>query len=66
VTRQGFRAIRASLDLTQEQLATRFGMKRNTITRWEAGILPLPKIAVWAIKGLLAEERGTLDRRARG
>jgi hypothetical protein len=41
-------------------------MKRNTITRWEAGILPLPKIAVWAIKGLLAEERGTLDRRARG
>jgi len=66
LTRREFRAIRLRLDLTQEKLARCFGMSRNTVTRWELGLLPLPKIAGWAIKGLLAEERGVLRRRARG
>jgi hypothetical protein len=51
LTRREFRANRLLLGLAQ---GTRFGMNR-TITRWESGLLPIPKVAGWAMKGLLAE-----------
>jgi transcriptional regulator with XRE-family HTH domain len=57
LTRAEFRKLRLSLGMTQTDLASFFGMSRNTITRWEAGLIPFPKIAAWAIKGLVAERR---------
>jgi transcriptional regulator with XRE-family HTH domain len=63
LTRSEFRANRLRLGLTQGELARRFGMSRNTITRWELGLLSLPRIAQWAMKGLAAEDRGRPTRR---
>jgi transcriptional regulator with XRE-family HTH domain len=50
--------MRLLLGLTQQELATRLGMARNTITRYERGFLPtIPKYVELAMKGLQAELR---------
>jgi hypothetical protein len=46
------------------ELADLFGMNRNTITRWELGLLRLPKIAHWAMKGLETEQPRTTRQQA--
>jgi len=51
------RAIRASLDLTQEQLADRLGVSFTTVNRWEGGVNRPQKAAREAI-ATLAEEAG--------
>ena len=51
------REIRASLDLTQEQLAERLGVSFATVNRWEGGIRAPQKAALAAILAL-AEEAG--------
>jgi len=66
LTRREFREIRLLLNLTQADLAKRLGITRNTIVRWECALLPLPRIAGWAIKGLLAERRTAKIDRVRG
>ena len=56
---QGFpavlRAIRANLDLTQEQLAERLGVSFTTVNRWEGGGTRPQKAAREAIAALAAE-----------
>ena len=49
------RAIRASLDLTQEQLAERLGVAFATVNRWEGGGTRPQKAAREAIAALAAE-----------
>ena len=49
------RAIRASLDLTQEQLADRLGVSFASINRWEGGAIIPQKAAQTAIATLAAE-----------
>ncbi|MCY3954815.1 MAG: N-6 DNA methylase [Nitrospira sp.] len=49
------RAIRASLDLTQQELADRLGVSFATINRWEAGTTKPQKAAQEAIAALAAE-----------
>ncbi len=49
------RAIRAKLDLTQEQLADRLGVSFATINRWEGGTTKPQKAAQEAIAALAAE-----------
>jgi DNA-binding XRE family transcriptional regulator len=66
LTRKEFRKHRELLGLTQGEVGRLFGMHRNTITKWEGGFLPLPRIASWAMRGLLAERRPTSKSRARG
>lgn len=51
------RAIRAELDLTQEQLAERLGVSFATVNRWEGGA-NLPQKAARATIAALAEEAG--------
>jgi transcriptional regulator with XRE-family HTH domain len=66
LTGRGLRRQRLLLGLTQQELASRLGMARNTITRYERGFLPtIPKYVELAIKGLLAESRreGRKERR---
>ena len=48
-------AIRARLDLTQEQLAERLGVSFATVNRWEGGITRPQKAARTAIAALAAE-----------
>ncbi len=49
------RAIRASLDLTQEQLAERLGVSFATVNRWEGGVTGPQKAAREAIASLAAD-----------
>ena len=49
------RAIRASLDLTQEQLAERLGVSFTTVNRWEGGATRPQKAAREAIAALAAD-----------
>ena len=48
-------AIRARLDLTQEQLAERLGVSFATVNRWEGGVTMPQKAARTAIAALAAE-----------
>ena len=48
-------AIRAKLDLTQEQLAERLGVSFATVNRWEGGVNMPQKAARIAISALAAE-----------
>ena len=50
-------AIRARLDLTQEQLAARLGVSFATVNRWEGGMVS-PQRAARAAIAALAEEAG--------
>lgn len=49
------RAVRATLDLTQEQLATRLGVSFAAVNRWEGGINMPQKAARTAITALAKE-----------
>ena len=49
------RALRASLDLTQEQLAERLGVAFATVNRWEGGVSKPQKAAQEAIAALAAD-----------
>ena len=51
------RAIRASLDLTQQQLADRLGVSFATVNRWEGGVTAPQRAARIAINAL-ADEAG--------
>jgi transcriptional regulator with XRE-family HTH domain len=56
LTGRELRRQRLLLGLTQQALAKRLGMARNTITRYELGLLPtVPKYVALAIEGLKAE-----------
>ena len=48
-------AIRAKLDLTQEQLADRFGVSFATVNRWEGGVTTPQRAARTAIAALAVE-----------
>jgi DNA-binding transcriptional regulator YiaG len=39
------RAIRQRINLTQHQLARRVGVTRNTVTRWELGLMRIRQSA---------------------
>ena len=66
------RAIRASLDLTQQQLADRLGVSFTTVNRWEGGVTAPQRAARFAINALAAEagidvaEPAADDAEARG
>jgi transcriptional regulator with XRE-family HTH domain len=57
---------RLHLGLTQRELATKLGMARNTITRYERGFLPtIPKYVELAVRGLAAEQREQISKGTR-
>lgn len=46
MTPEELKSLRATLGLTQPQLAERLGVQPNTVYRWEAGIHPIsPMVA---------------------
>lgn len=46
------KAIRARLFLTQNQLAVRLGVARNTVVRWENGTRNISRVTEIAIQSL--------------
>jgi DNA-binding transcriptional regulator YiaG len=51
------RAIRQRLNLTQHQLARRVGVTRNTVTRWELGLMRIRQSAAILLKHLAKASR---------
>ena len=53
MTPVALKRIRARLGLTQAELATKLGVERNTVNRWEMGVLPIQTITSLALQHLL-------------
>lgn len=47
-----FTLLPKDFDLTQRELAELLGVARNTVARWEAGLIKPPKIAELALRAL--------------
>jgi|GEM_PF-6159409 len=47
-----FVQFRTEFSLTQQQLAELLGVWRNTVARWEVGLVKPPKVAELALDGL--------------
>jgi type I restriction enzyme M protein len=60
------RAVRAKLNLTQEQLAERLGVSFATINRWEGGGTAPQKAALAAIDALVAEAGVNIEDTSEG
>jgi len=56
------RAVRRKLGFTQAEFATRVGVQRNTVWRWEAGTLKIGTTAAILIR-LLAKQAAKKRRR---
>jgi len=56
MTPSGFAKLRKSIGYSQSQLAREMGLYVRSISRWETGEIPLPKIAELALL-YLAEQR---------
>jgi len=60
-----FVQFRTEFSLTQQQLAELLGVARNTVARWEVGLVKPPKVAEVALDGLrfrLGKGRGDRKR----
>ena len=55
------RAIRSRLKLTQHELAQRVGVTRNTVTRWELGLMRIRQSAAILLKRLEKEKTNVED-----
>jgi DNA-binding transcriptional regulator YiaG len=55
------RAIRHRLKLTQQELAKRVGVTRNTVTRWELGIMRVRESAAILLKHLAKGGKADVD-----
>lgn len=48
------KSIRATLGWSQQRLAEELGVRRNTVTRWEMGLNPIPPMAERLLRMLCA------------
>ncbi len=55
---------REKLGLTQTELAEIFGVKMNTVYRWESGILSVPKSIILAME-TVENQRKLTNKKAR-
>jgi transcriptional regulator with XRE-family HTH domain len=66
MTREELKALRATLGLTQEDLAEKVGVARNTINRWEMGIRHIPepvaRLVQYLAKEVKTESEGRTQR----
>jgi len=60
MTKRQFRKLRNSIGLSQTKLAQEMGVTLRTVSRWETGEFPIPKIAELALKTVVieAEKKG--------
>jgi len=57
MTKRQFRNLRKSIGLSQTKLAQEMGVTLRTITRWETGEFPIPRIAELALKTVVMEAK---------
>jgi transcriptional regulator with XRE-family HTH domain len=57
MTRREFKLLRGLIGLSQGRLAKELGVTIRTITRWERGEFPIPRIAELALRNLFRESR---------
>lgn len=55
MTRKEFKLLRGLIGLSQARLAKELGVTIRTITRWERGEFPIPRIAELALRNLFRE-----------
>jgi transcriptional regulator with XRE-family HTH domain len=63
MTPDQLKALRARLGLTQAQLAEKLGVERNTVNRWEMGLLPIQTITALAVEHLRCLAKPNAKRR---
>lgn len=63
MTGDEFRKLRRSAGFTQAQLAHEIDVMIRSLTRWETGETPIPKIAELALKYVIEKKRGKGKRR---
>lgn len=61
----GFAQLRKEFRLTQRELAELLGVARNTVARWEVGLVKPPKIAEVALRALRPRLRKRAMKRER-
>ena len=59
MTSEDLKILRTKLGLTQTELGERFGVARNTVTRWEMGIRGIPEPVVRLLEFLQKEDQAT-------
>ena len=59
MTGKALRAARSRLKLTQEELAKRLGVQKNTVWRWENEQRHIPETVVKLLEFLRKEEQAT-------
>lgn len=57
VSRSEFRKIRESLGLTQTELGREMGVTFRTVSRWETGEFPIPRLAELALRSVVQEAK---------
>jgi DNA-binding transcriptional regulator YiaG len=60
-----FAQLRKDFDLTQRELAELLGVARNTVARWEIGLVKPPKIADVALRALRPRLRKRVVKKER-
>ncbi len=60
-----FSQFRNEFGLTQRELARLLGVARNTVARWEVGLVKPPRVAKLALEGLRLQLRKRGKRRGR-
>jgi DNA-binding transcriptional regulator YiaG len=58
MTPAGLKRIRRELGLTQEELAARLGVQRETVARWETGARGIAEPIARLVRRVAAEARG--------
>lgn len=62
VTPEVLREVRAALDMTQVDLASKLGVAPNTVARWERGVMAIEKADVGRVLNALMSERPSVNR----
>jgi len=62
VTGDEFRKLRRSAGYSQSQLSREIDVTIRSLTRWETGETPIPKIAELALKYVVEKKRGKQQR----
>lgn len=63
MTPAALKRIRRELGLTQEELAARLGVQRETVGRWETGVRGIAEPIARLVRRIAAEARGTEKRK---
>jgi len=57
MTKHEFKKLRKSIGLSQTKLAHEMGVTLRTISRWERGEFPIPRLAELALRSVVQEAK---------